>query len=402
MVKVAYYTHNNTNLSSSVTNHSKELVKGISHGMEIFLIDSNYKYKRFYKGKSNEYSYPFYINKYLSFLVIIFKQLFNLFKFGPLQERGLLSNIFDISKLFKSLYVCKKNKIDILITPNPNNIPFLKLSCKILGIPLIFEEFNVEFERVKDFFGKSYFSRILKKVELWSCSVSDLVFTVSEIDRDKLLSYGVKRDKVVTISNSADFSKFSSISESKIKLLKKDYNLVGKKILIMHGDWEYKPNKISFEIFKKWLHPKLLNHYGDSLIYLILGKAIPKIDLKNMLKLGWIEDLANHLAMADIAILPLLSGGGTRNKVLDYLAVGVPIVSTTKGIEGINLKDGKDVIISNDFSSKFVEQIKFILDNQDKAVEIGKNGKEKCIEEYSLSNISKKAIDNIQLTVSKY
>ena len=79
-----------------------------------------------------------------------------------------------------------------------------------------------------------------------------------------------------------------------------------------------------------------------------------------MLKLGWIEDLANHLAMADIAILPLLSGGGTRNKVLDCLAAGVPIVSTTKGIEGINLKDGKDVIISNDFSSKFVEQIKFI------------------------------------------
>ena len=87
-------------------------------------------------------------------------------------------------------------------------------------------------------------------MELWSCSVSDLVFTVSEIDRRKLLSYGVKSDKVVTISNSADFSKFSSISESKIKTLKKDYNLVGKKILIMHGNWEYKPNKISFEILK--------------------------------------------------------------------------------------------------------------------------------------------------------
>ena len=72
------------------------------------------------------------------------------------------------NELFKSLYVCKKNKIDILITPNPNNIPFLKLSCKILGIPLIFEEFNVEFKRVKGFFGKSYFSRILKKVELWT------------------------------------------------------------------------------------------------------------------------------------------------------------------------------------------------------------------------------------------
>ena len=62
------------------------------------------------------------------------------------------------------------------------------------------EEFNVEFMRIKKIYGESRFSKWLKKFELWCCRGSDLIFTVSEVDRKTLIDFKIFPEKIVTIS----------------------------------------------------------------------------------------------------------------------------------------------------------------------------------------------------------
>ena len=57
------------------------------------------------------------------------------------------------------------------------------------------------------------------------------------------------------------------------------------------------------------------------------------------------DSLATVLPAADLAVVCLLEGGGTRMKILDYFAAGVPVISTTKGIEGIPVSDGREAMI---------------------------------------------------------
>ena len=393
MTKICYFTHMNLNVKTSSTVHIEELVEHMSKQSDIYLIDANYYNKHNFNFKIKKKKYPYYINRYTSFIGKSLSLFFSKLRFGPESESGLLFNSFDINKLFRVLYVCKKNKIDIVICSNPNNIPFVKLACKLLGIKLIFEEFNVEFMRIKKIYGESRFSRWLKKFELWCCRGSDLIFTVSEVDRKTLIDFKIRPEKIVTISNSANLNKFEGISKSSVLNLKDEYNIGNKKVIMMHGDWSYKPNKVAFELFKKKIHPALYEIYGDKVLCFVLGKNIPEFSFSNVVKLGWVDNLAMHLSLADLAIVPLLSGGGTRNKILDYLALGIPVVSTYIGSEGIELKNGQDALLSKTVDSDFINKICHLIDNPLESRTIGNSGREICLKNYSWHENSKKAIN---------
>jgi glycosyltransferase involved in cell wall biosynthesis len=63
---------------------------------------------------------------------------------------------------------------------------------------------------------------------------------------------------------------------------------------------------------------------------------------------GRLPDLSPLLAAATLAPVPLRAGGGTRLKVLEALAYGIPVVSTRKGCEGLDVEDGVHVVLADD------------------------------------------------------
>jgi polysaccharide biosynthesis protein PslH len=64
--------------------------------------------------------------------------------------------------------------------------------------------------------------------------------------------------------------------------------------------------------------------------------------------LGFVEDLAPLYAAADVAVVPVRSGGGTRIKLLEAFAHGVPVVTTRLGAEGIDAADGEHLLLADD------------------------------------------------------
>ncbi len=81
---------------------------------------------------------------------------------------------------------------------------------------------------------------------------------------------------------------------------------------------------------------------------------------------GQIDDLRPYLAQADVVAVPLLNGGGIRSKILEAFAAGVPVVSTTKGAEGIDVVDGRDLLL-RDGAAEFAAGIKELWDEPERA-----------------------------------
>ena len=63
---------------------------------------------------------------------------------------------------------------------------------------------------------------------------------------------------------------------------------------------------------------------------------------------GWVEDVRAKLAEADVSVAPLRVGGGTRIKILESMAAGVPVVATRVGAEGIDAKDGESIVLADE------------------------------------------------------
>jgi len=88
-----------------------------------------------------------------------------------------------------------------------------------------------------------------------------------------------------------------------------------------------------------------------------------------------VKDPTEYLQNAGVFIVPLRAGGGMRVKILEALAKGMPIVTTSIGCEGIAVENGKHVIIA-DTPQDFAKATLQLIENPDRANTLIKQGRE--------------------------
>lgn len=142
--------------------------------------------------------------------------------------------------------------------------------------------------------------------------------------------------------------------------------------------------------FAKSIFPKIKKDIHDAEFWiagfnpdkkvLALGK-IPGVRV-----IGTVDDMRLYYKKTKVYVAPFKFGEGTRLKILEAMASGIPIVSTKEGCQGIDIIDGKHVIIAdneNDFANKVVE----LLNNNQLAKKLSKNAREFIEQKYSWSKI---------------
>ncbi len=107
---------------------------------------------------------------------------------------------------------------------------------------------------------------------------------------------------------------------------------------------------------------------------------------------GYLEDVRPHIGRAWMSVIPLRIGGGTRLKILEALAMGTPVVSTSKGAEGLELEAGRDLLI-RDSPQAFAEGVVEILENRDLRDQLGKNGQSTTGSLYDWTLIGSRFLD---------
>jgi glycosyltransferase involved in cell wall biosynthesis len=106
---------------------------------------------------------------------------------------------------------------------------------------------------------------------------------------------------------------------------------------------------------------------------------------------GKVKSAKDFYLSKKIMIVPVLSGSGMRIKIIEGMALGKVIISTTIGAEGINCTSGKNIIIA-DSPKDFAKAVCTCLKDQDYCDQIGNNAKKLIASEYNNDQISKNMI----------
>ncbi len=99
--------------------------------------------------------------------------------------------------------------------------------------------------------------------------------------------------------------------------------------------------------------------------------------------------MEDYVSDKNIALVPPLSGRGLRVNLVEALALGKVVISTTIGAQGIPYEDGKNMLIANT-PQDFVEKLEFLTNNPDSIRSIGDNARKLAIEKFDLHQLSTK------------
>ena len=107
--------------------------------------------------------------------------------------------------------------------------------------------------------------------------------------------------------------------------------------------------------------------------------------------LGEIEDSYKYISSNSIMIIPLFSGSGMRVKIIEGMALGKVIISTSVGAEGIKCSHNKNILIA-DNEKDFILEIKRVINNKSIFTELSKNAYEFVRNEYDNLKITKELL----------
>lgn len=103
---------------------------------------------------------------------------------------------------------------------------------------------------------------------------------------------------------------------------------------------------------------------------------------------GFVDDVRAYFQKATVFICPITDGGGTRLKILDALAMGMPIVSTTFAASGLALRDGEHLLLA-DTPEAFVQQVVNLLSGKELRWRLAQNAREMAERTYSWHTIGR-------------
>jgi glycosyltransferase involved in cell wall biosynthesis len=149
-------------------------------------------------------------------------------------------------------------------------------------------------------------------------------------------------------------------------------------MIVFSGNLEYHPNVSAVRFFRDQIWPYLRERW-PGLVWRLIGKnpqgvakfvsGDPRIELS-----GPVADAVSELARAKVAIVPLLAGSGTRVKIIEAWAAGVPVVSTTLGAEGLPARAGEHLLLA-DGAPGFRDAVSSLLGNPALRDRIGRAGR---------------------------
>jgi polysaccharide biosynthesis protein PslH len=170
--------------------------------------------------------------------------------------------------------------------------------------------------------------------------------------------------------------------------------------LIYSGALTYQANFDAVAYFLSDIFPKIQAIIPDVKFY-ITGKtdgvSLEKLPRhEGVVFTGYVKDIRSVLARCCVNVVPLRMGGGTRLKILETLAIGTPVVSTTKGAEGLNLTEGQDLLLA-DTPDEFAQAVVRLLGDQAYRERLSDSGKSAVKGQYDWRFIAENLLDAIQL-----
>jgi glycosyltransferase involved in cell wall biosynthesis len=231
--------------------------------------------------------------------------------------------------------------------------PYMTQALRDSGFagPLVHESHNFEYalkqRMIPDNEAGRRLVELVHEAEGWCCRTAALVTATSEDDIRSLAGhYGVPTDKMMLIPNGTDTRSIAFADTAARKRLRRRIGLDGQGVALFLASG-HRPNLEAAE------HLFTLAQAMPDVAFAFVGNAIDAFTQRtlpgNVWRVGTVDEEARNvwLDVAGVALNPMLYGGGTNLKLLDYFAAGTPVVSTSIGIRGSDVQAGRHALIAD-------------------------------------------------------
>ena len=228
----------------------------------------------------------------------------------------------------------------------------------------------------------------IKKFELENISKADLLIPVSETDRKIFIEHGCTLPSQ-TFPIGYELTTGAAVSNIGTGITEEE------NAISFIGGMDWLPNREGVEWFLKNVWLNVVEQIPDAKFYLA-GRNFPdeikSLKVKGLVIIGEVADAQKFIASKSISVVPLFAGSGMRVKIIEAMALGRAIVSTSVGAEGIDYTNNKNILIADDETS-FAEAIIKTLRDSALRHQLGHNAKQLVNTQYDNRKICSAIID---------
>ncbi|MCF8317439.1 MAG: glycosyltransferase family 4 protein [Haliscomenobacter sp.] len=316
---------------------------------------------------------------------------------------NLLSNIpYQISRFVKKDYKVKlisllnQNKYDYILLETVYLTPYIPLIKRYSSAKVLLRTHNMEYEIWERLYKGANWG-VSKLLYKWlahqmfryeSFRLHDIDYLIAISDRELLMFkafYPSLNGIVVPITWNASKERYQITIKSNAQNIS----------LFFIGSLDWKPNQEGLIWFLSKVWPLCYARFPHLTFY-VAGRNMPEkikqLNIDGVIMMGEVKDASSFVNQHDIAIVPLLSGSGMRAKIIEAMALGKVIITTSIGLEGIEAKDTYDVCLA-DSPEDFVNVIEFLLIHPNQMMQIGINARYNIMNNYESVTIGKKLLD---------
>jgi len=301
----------------------------------------------------------------------------------------LLTNLADMQRRYDSpLYAIRlehmltQQEFDLIQIESLEMAVYLPIiKCIQPETPVIYDSFNAEFELQHSIYQAESSSlrrlparlyslvqwRRLTRFERQVCQTVSHIIAVSETDADAFRQL-VPGCPVSVVPNGIYVEPYIQ-GDSTLDL--------GPCALVFTGSMNYRPNVDAALWFVNQIFEKVRLHIPEARFFIVGSQPHPRLDalreLDNIEITGWVPDVNPFLHAAAVYVVPLRMGSGTRLKLLQAMAAGRAVVSTSVGARGLDVQDGVQLRLA-DTADSFAQAIITLLQDANQRRALGSAG----------------------------
>ena len=285
-----------------------------------------------------------------------------------------------------------KGSFDLILLEGIYLMRYIDVIRKHTKAKVALRPHNVEFviwERLcnteTNWFKKQYLRLLasrIKKFELTHINLADVLVPVSAADLDIFRSYGCNVPGMAFAIGYA-FDNLPEIDEH-------EENAVA-----FIGGMDWIPNREGIDWFIDKVWPKVTEQIPDAKFYLA-GRNFPEeiknLKVKGLVVVGEVDNAREFILSKSISIAPLFAGSGMRVKIVEAMALGRAIISTSIGAESLAYTNDNDILVADD-AGPFTHAVIELLTDRNLRLSLGKNAQQRVRDKYDNRKICAELLD---------
>jgi sugar transferase (PEP-CTERM/EpsH1 system associated) len=201
----------------------------------------------------------------------------------------------------------------------------------------------------------------------------------SQHERDHLRELVANEYPIAVVPNGVDLEAYAG-----------DFGQPQPNTLIFTGALSYHPNFEAMDFFLGKVYPLVMAHCPGAALRItgqVDGAVAARLATAGGVTFtGYLPDIRPYVAQSWACVAPLLAGGGTRVKILEAMALGTPVVATSKGAEGLDAVPGRDLLVA-DAPAEFADHVLRLLNDPALRRQLSENGRRLVLTRYSWATI---------------